>query len=130
VSVLVDTSALFALLDRRDAMHLEARDVVESLEREELMTHNYVLLEATALVHRRLGAAAVRALDELLAIIGTTVWIDDIRHSAGVAALLAALPTQISLVDFISFNTMRELGLTHAFAFDADFRRAGFRTLP
>ena len=111
-------------------MHLEARDVVESLEREELMTHNYVLLEATALVHRRLGAAAVRALDELLAIIGTTVWIDDIRHSAGVAALLAALPTQISLVDFISFNTMRELGLTHAFAFDADFRRAGFRTLP
>jgi predicted nucleic acid-binding protein len=130
VSVLVDTSALFALLDRRDAMHLEARDVVESLEREDLMTHNYVLLEATALVHRRLGAAAVRALDELLAIIGTTVWIDDIRHSAGVAALLAALPTQISLVDFISFNTMRELGLTHAFAFDADFRRAGFRTLP
>ncbi|MHB8632170.1 MAG: VapC toxin family PIN domain ribonuclease, partial [Candidatus Limnocylindria bacterium] len=66
----------------------------------------------------------------LLTAIETTVWIDDVRHAAGVAALLAALPSPVSLVDHVSFNLMRELGLTDAFAFDDDFRRAGFRTLP
>ena len=131
MTVLVDTSALFALLDRRDAAHLVARDVFRSLEeREELVTHSYVLLEATALVHRRLGADGVRALNKLLLAVEITIWVDEVRHAAGVAALLEALPTPVSLVDFVSFNTMRELGLTTAFAFDADFERAGFHTLP
>lgn len=131
MTVLVDTSALFALLDRRDAAHLVARDVFRSLEeREELVTHSYVLLEATALVHRRLGADGVRALNTLLLAVEMTIWVDEVRHATGVAALLEALPTPVSLVDFVSFNIMRELGLTTAFAFDADFERAGFHTLP
>lgn len=31
-----------------------------------------------------------------------------------------------SLVDFVSFEVMRERGITTAFAFDDDFRRQGF----
>jgi predicted nucleic acid-binding protein len=52
----------------------------------------------------------------------STVWIDEATHAAGVAALLAALPTPISLVDFVSFEVMRE----HGIAFDEAFRAAGF----
>ena len=44
--------------------------------------------------------------------------------------MLAALPTEVSLVDHVSFHVMRMLGITRAFAFDADFAAAGFSTLP
>jgi predicted nucleic acid-binding protein len=32
----------------------------------------------------------------------------------------------LSLVDAVSFAVMREAGITRAFAFDEDFRAAGF----
>jgi predicted nucleic acid-binding protein len=56
------------------------------------------------------------------------VWIDEATHAAGAAALLAALPTRTSLVDFVSFEVMRERGIPRAFAFDDDFRAAGFES--
>jgi predicted nucleic acid-binding protein len=56
----------------------------------------------------------------------STVWIDEATHAAGVAALLAAPPADISLVDFVSFEVMRERGIPRAFAFDDGFRAAGF----
>lgn len=132
MTVFVDTSALYALVDRDDAQNGAARETLARLlESDQLLTHSYALLESIALTQRRLGADGLRLLvQEIVPVIETTVWIDEVRHSAGVAALLAALPSRVSLVDQVSFNVMRELGLTDAFAFDADFKRAGFRTLP
>jgi predicted nucleic acid-binding protein len=132
VTVFVDTSALYALLDRDDRNHADARATFPTLiEREDLLTHSYVVLEAVALVHRRLGAAPLRALvGALLPAIRTTVWVDESAHQAGIAALLAGLPSQVSLVDHVSFNTMRELSISRAFAFDADFGAAGFVAIP
>lgn len=132
MTVFVDTSALYALVDRDDAQNSVARDMLARLlERDELVTHSYALLESIALTQRRLRADGVRLLlHEILPVIETTVWIDEPRHAAGVAALVAALPSRVSLVDFVSFNVMRELGITRAFAFDNDFAAAGFRTLP
>jgi len=57
------------------------------------------------------------------------VWIDEPTHAAGLAALLAALPTDVSLVDFVSFQVMRERGIARAFVFDDDFQAAGFATV-
>jgi uncharacterized protein len=79
-----------------------------------------------ALTQRRLGPAAVRRFVQELAPVLTTVWIDEAFHAAGVAALLAAVPTRISFVDFVSFEIMREHGIGRAFAFDDDFAAAGF----
>lgn len=36
----------------------------------------------------------------------------------------------VSLVDRVSFEVMRRLGFTIAFAFDAHFHKFGFRALP
>jgi len=44
--------------------------------------------------------------------------------------MLAALNPGVSLVDHASFVTMRELGVTRAFAFDADFESQGFELIP
>lgn len=93
------------------------------------MTHSYVIVETAALAQRRLGAEAAREfLQELAPVVGT-VWVDEPTHQAGVAALLAALPTHVSLVDFISFEVMREYGISLVFGFDDDFVAAGFKTV-
>jgi predicted nucleic acid-binding protein len=124
--IFVDTSALYALLDRDDRFHEQAKRTFATLEHEERVTHSYVLVETTAIAHRRLGEIAVRRFIHELVPVLSTVWIDEATHAAGVAALLAALPTHISLVDFVSFEVMREHGISRAFAFGDDFRAAGF----
>lgn len=118
------------MLDHDDQFHEEARRVFTTLSADEPVTHNYVLVETIAIAQRRLGKAAARRLVQELAPVLTTVWIDEATHAAGIAALLAALPTKVSLIDFVSFEVMREHGIARAFAFDDDFRSAGFEPMP
>jgi predicted nucleic acid-binding protein len=68
--VLVDTSASFAAANRNDANHLAAAARFERLviERRRLVTTNFVLAEAHALVLTRLGwHAAIDLLTEIRA---------------------------------------------------------------
>lgn len=129
---MVDTSAFYSALDRRDPNHAEAaRCFVEVLRGDEtLLTHNYVVLETFSLLQRRLGIPAARHfLDELLP--GVPVhWIDQGLHDRAIAACLATGSRGLSLVDCISFDLMRLRGVDRAFAFDADFKAQGFRLLP
>lgn len=125
---LVDTSALFALLDEDDVNHGRATTVARSLAPGDLVTHNYVVVEALALIRRRLGTdMAIRLADELLPGIAQ-LWIDEPTHRAALAAFRSR-PSGPSLVDQASFLVMRRLGLTAAFAFDRDFQAEGFTTL-
>ena len=128
--VLVDTSAWYALLNRRDAFHKAAVRIFRTLrdESERLLTHNYVIAETTALVHHRLGhGAARRWLVDLLPV-ADILWVDREVHNAAVAAFLIA-PAGLSLVDLVSFEVMRRGGIRRAFAFDEDFVRYGFETV-
>jgi predicted nucleic acid-binding protein len=69
-AVFVDTSAIYALLDRSDANHARARSVLPTLRHRRPVTHNYVLVEAVALVQARLGVEAVRRLlDDLVPVV-------------------------------------------------------------
>lgn len=99
-------------------------------EQETLLTHSYALVEASAVIQRRLGREALRALHQEVARIMTIVEVDARARDAAVAALLAALPTKTSLVDYVSFQVMRDRGIRRAFAFDPDFVVAGFETVP
>ena len=130
MTAFVDTSAFFALIDAGDDAHERARAIFERVgPTEELVTHQYVVVETLALVQRRLPAEALRRLAlELLPLV-TIEPVDDGLHAAATAALLASLPTTRSFVDLVSFEFMRQHGMTRAFAFDADFERAGFTTL-
>lgn len=129
MTVFVDTSAFFALLDRMDPQHERASGRMQRLAgQEELLTHGYVVSETVALARRRLGAASVHALIEKLLPLVTTVMIDENAHEAALAALDASLPHAVSFVDLVSFQIMRAYGITRAFAFDDDFEQAGFTT--
>jgi predicted nucleic acid-binding protein len=129
--ILVDTSALVALAQPEQRFHVPAVRCVESLQGlEELVTHNYIAVEAAALVQRRHGRRAAR--DILLNMVGTLEvrWVTREIHDAAVAALLGAARRTVSLVDCVSFEVMRREGIDTAFAFDRDFARAGFRVVP
>lgn len=126
MKVFVDTSALFAVLDERDPNHVAAGATWDALlDEAELVTHNYVHLEAEALVRRRLGRDAAAVLIDVLLPALTTVWVDEPMHRAAVEAWRVGGGT--SLVDYVSFAVMRNAGIDVAFAFDADFERHGFR---
>jgi predicted nucleic acid-binding protein len=94
------------------------------------MTHAYVVVEASAVIQRRLGREALRAFHQEFAPVLAVVEVDAATRDAAVAALLAALPTKTSIVDYVSFQVMRDRGIRRAFAFDPDFMNAGFEIVP
>jgi predicted nucleic acid-binding protein len=89
-----------------------------------------VLVEAHALVGRRLGLQALRDFDRAFTPVLEVRRVDAAMHERAVAAMLAANRRDLSLVDCASFEVMRACGLTAAFAFDDRFAAWGFRCLP
>lgn len=127
--IFVDTSGLFALIDLHDRYHQHATRVLAGILETDvpLVTHNYVLVEAVSLAQRRLGRRVAAAV-EGIAVDFDVEWIDAARHSDAMR-LWRTRTGGISLVDELSFLIMRERRIDTAFAFDAHFRREGFRTL-
>jgi uncharacterized protein len=128
MSVFVDTSALFALLDAEDAGFAATLPAWRRGLEEEVgfFTTNYVVLETVALAQRRLGLAAVRALcDEMLPMI-ETLWVTDADHESGLALLLLSGRRRLSLVDCVSFAIMRRHGLRDYLGSDPHFAEQGF----
>ena len=129
MTVFVDTSALYALLSRDDPMHQRAAETLLGLEDTELLTHNYVVVECCALVHRRLGPSAARDLvSDVLAPV-ELVWIDEPVHRVASATFLSSGANGPSLVDCASFEVMRLNRIQAAFAFDQHFTDVGFDVL-
>jgi predicted nucleic acid-binding protein len=132
VNVFLDTSAIFAFLDADDDHHPRAKELWRRVHEEDLgslITHNYVLVETAALIQRRLGGDALRAFLEEIVPILSVVWVDPETHGAAVSALLAAGKRRFSLVDCVSFEVMRRLGIRLYFAFDRHFAEMGFDPL-
>ena len=132
MSVFIDTSAFVCVLDADDPRHKNARTAWESLiERDEpLVTTNYIVVETSAVLQRMCGVEAVRIfMTELLPVVSIE-WVDATVHHAGVAAFLTAQKRSLSLVDCISFDTMRRLGVSTAFAYDRHFKEHGHTMIP
>jgi uncharacterized protein len=126
MSVFVDASALYALLDEADAHHAEASDALRRLVGTELVTHAFVVVEACALIGRRLPwPASERLIDGILPVIDVRPVDVDLFGSA-LGAYRRAASAGVSLVDQASFGLMRSLGIRRAFAYDDDFAREGF----
>ena len=129
MSVFVDTSAFYALLDEDDDHHIEAVQVWRRLGERltPLVTSNYVVVETTALLQARLGMLAVRCFADALLLPVEMFFVDNGTHARAVAAHRTAGRPRLSLVDCASFEVMRRLGQEEAFAFDDHFTQQGFR---
>jgi predicted nucleic acid-binding protein len=131
VKVFVDTSAFYAVLDRSDANHAAAAGVWKRLLETqcELLTHNYVLVEACALIQHRLGSAALRAFMEDIIPLFQLEWINEVRHRRAADMVLVAARKKLSLVDCASFVVMQETATSEVFCFDRHFSEQGFRAV-
>ena len=127
--IFLDTSAIYALADEHDPNHGRAKSLFARALADEtaLLTHNYVLVEACALLQHRLGLATASAFaDESRNF--EIVWIDqDIHRQA--SARWAKGGRTLSFVDHVSFVVMERFQVNTAFAFDSDFVAAGFGLL-
>ncbi len=130
MNVFIDTSALLAVLDRSDERHPEAKRTWESMLNGDhpLVCHNYVLLETSAVLTRRIGMEAVRVFERDVRPVLRLVWVTREIHEAAAGVQLAAGRRALSLVDCVSFEVMRRAGLRTAFAFDPHFREFGYES--
>jgi predicted nucleic acid-binding protein len=126
VKVLVDTSALLALLDEDDLHHRVATETLGSLiPTAELVTHNYIQVETLVVARRRLGPGVVGRLVDVLFAGMATIWVDESFHQTAMSRHRAV--SSVSVVDHVSFEVMRRERIDVAFTYDADFEAQGFR---
>jgi len=132
MSVLIDTSAFYALLDSQDLSHDQAdrewRDLLSYSGA--LVTSSYVVLETCALLQNRIGLDAVRCFHEEILPSVRIGWVDALTYGVGMTVLLAIGRRGLSLVDCVSFVVMERLGIKDVFTFDAHFKDRGFECRP
>ena len=126
-SVFVDTSGLYAVLDADDPFHAKARIGFERAEQGQwqLVTTNYIVHEAWALVQHRLGWNAVEDLLDVLLPLCRVEFVNEPLHALAAQQCRQARRRKLSLTDCISFEVMRRLGLTEAIARDEHFAEQG-----
>jgi predicted nucleic acid-binding protein len=131
MTVFIDTSALYAVMDRDDKNHTKAQAVWKRYldESVDFLCHNFILVETVALLQNRIGMDCVSAFIHDVLPVVRVEWVDEEMHQAGLSSLLAASRRRLSLVDCISFDVIRRLGLYLVFAFDPHFREMGFEVL-
>ncbi|MFN8623669.1 MAG: PIN domain-containing protein [Chloroflexota bacterium] len=131
--VFLDTSGLYEAGDRRAPMHDRARDQLRALLSHPggLLTTEVVIVETHALVLRRAGpTAALATVDRLVSSPRIEIVPVDGRLRRAATELLGSRPQRLySLADALSFQVMRDRGITQAFTLDADFAAEGFEVL-
>ena len=130
--VFIDTSALMAVLHKDDRYHARAKSAWHDLllQEAQITCSNYILVETIALLQSRFGLEAVRLFQRDVIPVLDIVWVDEQIHLHAAGAMLVANRRQLSLVDCTSFEIMRQLGITSAFAFDPHFSEQGFEVIP
>jgi predicted nucleic acid-binding protein len=132
MNIFADTSALYAVLDADNSKHTKAKQFWDKIIKSDdiLLSHNYILVETSALILRRFGMEAVRVFEQDIFPILRVVWVTKEIHSAAVSAHLMAERRMLSLVDCVSFEIMRRTGIRKAFAFDHHFKDYGYEIYP
>jgi predicted nucleic acid-binding protein len=131
--IFVDTSGMYALVDRKDAHHPAARAVVERLLRSgrRLLVTDYVVAETVNLANARSSSrVAIRVLDLLEQSAGIRIeWIGAARFDMTKAFFRKHADHAYSFTDCTSFVVMREFKLSQALTSDRHFTQAGYEAL-
>ncbi|MBI3060069.1 MAG: PIN domain-containing protein [Deltaproteobacteria bacterium] len=127
--VLVDTSAVYALIDRDDAYHRKAVTILRSLPHRGLTPRltNFIVAECHALLLSRLGAETARGwlLKQNWAV--EPVNLQDEEKAREI--IRRYTDKTFSYTDATSFAVMERLGIREAFAFDPHFQQYGLKLL-
>jgi predicted nucleic acid-binding protein len=131
--VFADTSALYALVNRRDFGHDAAKEAVGRLVRagRKIVITDYVLAETLNLANARGGSlVASRVLDLVEQSAGIRMeWIGVERFGVATTFFRKHADHGYSFTDCTSFTVMKQEKLTEALTTDRHFREAGFKVL-
>jgi len=129
--IILDTSALLALLDFDDKFHEQASDAYDRLLRAHasLWITSYLRVETSALVHARLGFEPLRRLMASLDAVVTTLWLEQSLHTAAWREFVARQGQRLSFVDCTTLLVARGLDAA-VFSFDTDFTLEGLSVVP
>jgi predicted nucleic acid-binding protein len=123
--MLLDTSGLMCLFDRRDIRHANATRYYDSAPHR--LSHNYVLAEFVGLAIAR-RAPRVKSLSFIDAIGRSdeveVVWVDKELHDRALLLLNQRNDKAWSLCDAVSFVLMNDRGATEALTTDHNFEQA------
>jgi predicted nucleic acid-binding protein len=129
MSVFVDASAFYALLNKKDKLHREALSISKALAKtkEVLITSNYTLAEAYTVIRSKLGFPTASAFIAEIQKGGIQVaWIDSQIHNRGLEIFLETKePKDLSFFDCVDLALMETLGIEKAFSFDRHFKALG-----
>ena len=123
--VLVDTSALYALMDRGDRNHRAARAGLDRLRkrRDEPILTNLILAECHALLLARLGPEIARKW------LASSAWPVERSSTEDEETAKEIIVTHVdksySYTDAVSFAVMKRLRIRSALAFDRHFVQFG-----
>ena len=120
----VDTSAFYAIADADDRHHQGAVSTLQaSIEADQILTSDHVVVESWLLICSRLGRTAARrfwdgiSIDVFTVVSVTT---QDFRRGREIAHEWS--DQTFSIVDCTSFALIERLDIRRAFAFDKHFR--------
>lgn len=132
MKMLVDTSAILALVLRDDRHHARAAAFVRAHPEARFVWTELILGEVATRLRARSGAAgAVGVVRELLRSRRDELLLADSDIlDAALEHMARFHQRRLSLTDCASFEVMRRLKLSAAFAFDDAFVACGFRMVP
>jgi hypothetical protein len=129
--IFVDSSAFYALADRRDPAHGRAKAFLESNELP-LLTNNYVFAETISLLTKRLGKTAATEFGSRLRAseLVRILYLDAGYEDAAWKEFQRFKDKGYDFVDSTCFAVMEKVGIEMAFSFDRHFAQRGYRLVP
>lgn len=127
-TVMVDTSAIYALLDRSDAKHSEAVTLLKKMRDagDTVVITNFILAETHALILSKLGYTIARTWLEGQCWPVERATIED--EERAVEIIRSYTDKTFSYTDAVTFAMMERLHLVTALAFDKHFAQYGLST--
>lgn len=134
--VFTDTSALYALADKREQNHDESKVLYEKLlsKKATFLITDYIIAECATLIRRRLGYSKsvdfINLVEEGEALgLFEIVFVEGAIFKKAEQIFRDMQSGKLSLVDAISFATMQHKKVSKYFAFDKRFDEVGFKNI-
>jgi hypothetical protein len=130
-TVFLDTVGLIAVWDEADQWHAAAEAAFAQImaERRPFVTTTFILLECGNYAARRPYRQEVSVLRQKLEVRNELVVPTEQDWQVAWQAYERGDAAQAGIVDHVSFQVMRRLGITEAFTNDKHFQAAGFTVL-
>ncbi|GAF26401.1 predicted nucleic acid-binding protein, contains PIN domain [Moorella thermoacetica Y72] len=125
--IMVDTSAIYALIDRSDDRHEKAKHLFKKLSEQDvdLILTNFILAETHALILSRIGHELAREWVKNLIWKIERVKEEDEKRAREI--IIAYQDKPFSYTDATTFAVMERLKLNVALAFDNHFTQFGWQ---